>query len=276
MRSKHAGGGRPAGAMERDSVVARGWVYPGIKLERFRDLTLIYPGEEGPVMVVACDSAGGVGPKKGDTVRVPARVVGKFTARVALMEVMAAGTVLVCLVNNLCVEPEPTGREILAGIREEAGLVGLDDISITGSMERNIPTVQTGVGITVLGLARPGMLRLGRSLSGHRLVCVGVPLVGEEVVKADDRIMDLPALKALLGLPYVREVLPVGSGGIGREAANLARGAGCELALHAGISLDLARSAGPATCVLVTLEGGDEEEIERLTGKPAELIGYLR
>jgi len=263
--------------MEEGPVFAGARVFPGVRLERFRDLTLIYLGGEGPVLVVACDSAGGVGPKKGDTVRVPARVVGKFTARVALMEVLAAGAVPVCLVNNLCVEPEPTGKEILEGIREEAGLAGMaPDISITGSMERNLPTVQTGVGITVLGLARPGGLRLGRSLPGHRVACVGVPLTGEEVVSATAQVMDLPALKALLGLPYVQEVLPVGSGGIAREAATLAAGAGCELVLYPGISLDLARSAGPATCVLATLEGGDEDEMGRLTGKPVELVGYLR
>ncbi len=255
----------------------RGPAFPGVRLERFRDLTLIYLEKGGPVLVVSCDSSGGVGPKEGDVVRVPGRVVGKFAARVALMEVMAAGAAPVSLVNNLCVEPEPTGKEILEGVREEARLVGLDPgLAITGSTEKNIPTIQTGVGVTALGLAWAEELRLGKSRPGHRVACVGAPRVGEEVVAAADaEIMDLLALKALLGLPYVREVLPVGSTGIAREAAALAAGAGCKLNLHPGVSLDLARSAGPATCAVVTLEGGDDEELRRITGKPVEVIGYL-
>lgn len=250
---------------------------PGVRLERFRDLILIHLGRGDLVQVVACDSAGGVGPKEGDAVRAPARVVGKFAARVALMEVVAAGATPVCLVNNLCVEPEPTGKEILEGVREEAGLVGLDPgLAVTGSTEKNIPTVQTGVGVTALGLARAGELRLGRSRPGDQVVCVGVPRVGEEVMTAIEEVMDLPALKNLLELPYVREVLPVGSRGIAWEAMSLAAGAGCELNFYPGISLDLAKSAGPATCAVVTLEGGDAEEMCKITGKPVEVIGYLR
>ena len=71
----------------------------------------------GHSIVVGSTSSGGVGPKSMDKVKVEGRILGKFLARVALMDVAATGAFPLLLSVTLGVEKEPTGREILEGIR---------------------------------------------------------------------------------------------------------------------------------------------------------------
>ena len=83
--------------------------------KRCRDLSIIAIGEE-KVLVIACDCAGGIGPKAGDAIKVSAEIIGRFTARVALMEVLAIGAEPISLVNTLSVEYNPTGKGIIEGM----------------------------------------------------------------------------------------------------------------------------------------------------------------
>ena len=161
-----------------------------LPVEKVRDLTLLrLPGDL--VLVIACDSAGGIGPKERDVVKVPGYVLGRFTARVALMEVLASGALPAVVVSTLSVEPEPVGREIMAGVEEEARESGLDPRrAVTGSSEKNTPTCQTGLGITAIGMAREDELRFGRSVRGDAVMCVGVPKVGDQVRLGDPDIAD--------------------------------------------------------------------------------------
>lgn len=216
---------------------------------KHRDLTLLdLPG--GGRLLVACDAAGGIGPKPLDHVKVPGNVLGRFTARVALMEVLAAGGKPVLLVNNACVEPDPTGHEILEGIRQEAALAGLGPDAITGSFEKNTPTSQTGLGVTVLALTEERAPRMARA--GDLVLAIGRPKVGREVNVDDPEIADLPLVRWLAAQPLVHDILPVGSRGIAAEADDLARCAGLALDwLDREEGWDLEKSAGPATCVLV-------------------------
>ncbi|MBP2018434.1 hypothetical protein J2Z79_001845 [Symbiobacterium terraclitae] len=217
---------------------------------RRRDLSLVdLPG--GGRLVIACDAAGGVGPKPGDAVKASGYVVGRFTARVPLMEVLAAGAEPLHLVNTACVEPEPTGRAILQGICDEAALAGLTAGQINGSFEKNLPTVQTGLGVTVVGYLSPGR-HLRRASPGDLVVAVGRPKVGPEVRPDDPELPDLPLVRRLAADPLVHDLLPVGSRGIGPETVDLAS--------SAGLAVDWApdeegfprgKSAGPATCLLV-------------------------
>ncbi|MCG0239041.1 MAG: alpha-ribazole kinase [Firmicutes bacterium] len=221
---------------------------------RRRDVTVLdLPG--GVRLLVACDAAGGIGPKEQDRVRVSGYVLGRFTARVALMEIVAAGGRPLLLVNTACVEPEPTGKEILAGIEAEARLAGLGPDAITGSWEKNIPTVQTGLGVTALGLAEgspPG------AVAGDLIVAIGRPKVGDEVSLADPEIADLPLVLRLAKDPRVHDLLPVGSRGIAAEAEEMAGSAGLDLEwLEPQPGWDFRKSAGPATCVLAAVAPED-------------------
>ena len=136
--------------------------------------------DRGRILVVSCDSAGGIGPKRLDRVRVDGRTVGRFTARVALMEALSVGAAPVCIVNTLAVEPEPTGTQIIKGIRAEVRHARVDHrIVLTGSAEKNILVSQTGVGVTVVGMVARRSLRVGRSKPRDTVVAIGLPRVGD-------------------------------------------------------------------------------------------------
>jgi len=70
------------------------------QIRQFRDLTLI-PISHDELLVIACDSLGGIGPKQHDMVKVPAEIVGQYTVRGPLMEVLAAGARPVAVINTL-------------------------------------------------------------------------------------------------------------------------------------------------------------------------------
>ena len=213
---------------------------------RRRDLLLLnLPG--GDSLLIACDAAGGIGPKPHDTIHVPAYTLGRFSARVVLMEVIAAGGCPVALVDNCCVEPSPTGEELLRGVRDEAALVGVPSDAITGSFEKNIPVAQTALGVTAIAVAgRPA----GQTQPGDLIVAVGRPKAGNEVHLEDPEIADLPLVHRLARDPAIHDILPVGSRGIAAEVAEMAPAA--EL-LPPEPGWDLAKSAGPATCVLMAV-----------------------
>lgn len=233
----------------------------------------------GPRLAVACDSLGAIGPKEHDRVRVPGYVVGRFACRVPLMELLALGAGPFLVVCALCVEPEPAGAEIIRGARDELVAAGLDPAAaLTGSTEKNVPTSQTGVGVTALGIV--GDLRWGRGRPGDLVVAVGRPKVGAAVRLDDPELADIPALKAALACPACGDAVPVGSRGIGAEARDLARRSGCGFvaAAEPGVAIDLEASAGPATCFLVTVStAGRADLMRRLAalGRPTVAIGCL-
>jgi len=229
-------------------------------------------------MVVGCDSSGGIGPKPTDAVKVDAHTVGRFTARVALMEVLSTGAEPVCLVNTLCVEPKPTGFEIVQGIREEIMQAGLSSkVTITGSSEKNVPVRQTGLGVTVIGIATRNKLRIGRSKKKDIVVSVGIPLVGTEVLPGDKKglVADAKDLLKLLNLDFVHEIIPVGSHGVLHEAKTIAKESHLKLQLAHRVRVDLRKSAGPATVILATLPEQQLPKMCNKIGKPINVIGQL-
>ena len=240
-----------------------------------RDLSLIQITPE-KMLVISCDSLGGIGLKEEDKVEVSNQIVGRFTLRVALMELLAVGVEPITIVNNLSVEYENTGKEIIAGIKEELGIIDLDSADLlTGSTEENIETVQTGMGITAIGLAEVKELDLAASQDGDLLVAIGKPKVGAEVLAAAEEIADLKAMKDLRNIDYIHDLLPVGSKGISYEASLLAQINNLKLELKES-PLDLDKSAGPATVVLAALEPDKVNKLREEINKPLTVIGKLK
>ena len=230
------------------------------------------------VLVLSCDSSGGIGPKPLDRVRVDGYTVGRFAARVALMEALAVGAEPICLANTLTVEPNPTGIEIIKGIRGEVRYARLDSrIVMCGSTEKNIPVRQTGVGVTVVGIAAGRSLRIGRCTPGDALVAIGLPHVGGEVILGDKerRIADTRDVCTLLSLHLVHEIIPVGSQGILHEARMIAEDSDLRFTLARGLKLDVRKSAGPATVALCACPHPYLGELSRVIEKPVNLIGTL-
>ncbi len=232
----------------------------------------------GHAIVVSSTSSGGIGPKPMDKLKTDGRLVGKFLARVALMDVAATGAFPLLLSVTLGVEKEPTGREILEGVRREAEVLGLEAGQVLlENTEENFETVQTGVGLTVVGLVNEGDLRLGKTLPGDLLVAVGKPRVGDEVILAEAKgeVADLKSVMWLSQKKYVHDIVPVGTFGIAHEAQMMAQAVGRQLRLVPGSGLDLEKSAGPATVALVTLGAERLEEFASVVGKPTVVVGEI-
>jgi hypothetical protein len=246
-------------------------------LKTNRDL-LLFELSNGEVLVVGCDSAGGIGPKPLDKIKVDGYTLGKFTARAALMEVLSVGAKLVCVVDALGVEAEPTGNEILNGIRDEAEKAGLDrKLAVTGSTEKNIVVDQTGLGVTVIGICKKSQLRIGTSLPNDIVVAIGIPSVGEEVLPAEKegKIAETTDILKLQNAGFIHEIIPVGSTGATHELKTLAKGSGLKHKIIPQQKVNLTKSAGPTTTILVSLTKPDLIELRQLINKPQTAIAKL-
>jgi selenophosphate synthetase-related protein len=232
----------------------------------------------GHAVVVGSTSSGGVGPKAMDQVKVDGRVLGKFLARVALMDVAATGAFPLLLSVTLGVEKDPTGREILEGVKSESRVLGLEPNQVLmENTEDNFETVQTGAGVTVVGFANEGELRLSKTSPGDLIVAVGKPKVGDEVLVAEVKgeIADLRNVTMLSQKNFVHDIVPVGTFGIAYEARMMAYGVGRQLKLEEAKEIDLNKSAGPATVVLTTINPDKIDELKLLIRKPITVVGEI-
>lgn len=262
----------PAGSFDD---VASG-ALPEQAVERFRDLLVTRTGES-TAMVVAVDSSGAIGPKSHDHLRWTGREAGRTATKVPVMEVVAAGAVPVIVVDNLCVEMDPFGWDILEGVRDVCR--ELDHMPvITGSDETNMPTIQTGIGITVIASLRREDCRLGSSQAGDTVLAVGTPLGGADGATPDggSGTATVTTVRQLLALDGVREVLPVGSKGIRYELGELAAGAGLRAEEVAQDVVDVERSAGASAVVLVSVADGSSIGPAAVGGLPCTPVGRLR
>lgn len=257
------------------SDVAKG-ATPEQSVERFRDL-LLTRVDESTAMVVAVDSSGAIGPKSHDHLRWTGREAGRTATKVPMMEVVASGATPVIVVDNLCVEMDPVGADILDGVRDVCR--ELDHMPvITGSDETNMPTVQTGIGITVIASLRLEDSRLGSSQSGDLVYAVGLPLGGSEgaTPDGDAGMATVTTVRQLLALEGVHEVLPVGSKGIEYELGELAKGASLKMDVVEQNSVDVKRSAGASAVVLASVALGATIDPATVGGLPCALVGRLR
>lgn len=150
-----------------------------------RDVLLLRVSRDR-LLAVSCDAAGGIGSKPHDKVRAHPRLLGKMTARVALMELLAVGAAPVALAGTLSVEPEPTGNEVMKGMLAEVRYAQLRNVQILSSSEKNVKVSQTGIGVTAIGFISTSNLKTGRCTPGDEIVAVGEPYVGQEVLRGGE------------------------------------------------------------------------------------------
>lgn len=242
-----------------------------------RDICLL-TFAENEVLVVACDSAGGVGPKALDRVRVNGEAVGRYTARVALMEVLSVAAVPFLLIGTLPVEPDPTATRVMKGIRSELQRTKIRrKVTMLVSTEKNFPVRQTGVGVAVIATTPRSRLRFRKSRAGDIIAAIGTPCVGAEVLLGEKKgkIAEPEDLAALLKSHAVHDILPVGSAGIRSEARVLAEDSGLGFTLLKHPAVNVTKSAGPATVLLCTIAASNWEHLRSVTAKPLTRIGML-
>lgn len=230
-----------------------------------RDLLLFET--PGGILVSAVDSCGGIGAEPHDALAVSPAVAGEFTARVALLEVLAVGAepafACVAIANG-----PGTAEMLLAGIRRVLG----GEFPLIISTEKNMPTSMTAFGVTMTGLCASGRLLAGGARSGDALYCAGLPLVGPETLREGARLFDARHLRALLESGRVHALIPVGSHGVAAEARVLAEESGLAARLDDRTGIDIQKSAGPSSCAVFAAESGWHADI----GLPVFRIGTLR
>jgi hypothetical protein len=270
-----SGGWRHLHGLERTGALLT--AFTSAQIDTLRDIRL-FRLDKKRILVVSCDSAGAIGPKPIDRIRVSGYVVGKFTARVALMEALSVGALPFCVVVTLSVEPKPTGTQILRGVRSELSYASLQPPILLQSTEKNFRVRQTGVGVTVLSFASPQSLRIKKCKPGDVVMALGMPQLGEEVLAADrrKRVSDTRDVQRLLKIPFVHEIIPVGSQGILKEARTLAKDSRLGLRLRSELDLNVMKSAGPATVTLCTFPSSKSNLLTKAFGKRVSLIGMLR
>lgn len=247
------------------------------RTNRIRDL-LITELTKDFWMVVACDSAGGIGPKKNDSVHVPGYELGRLCARVPIIEILSSGAYPISIIDTLTVEMDPTGKHIIKGVKEEAKDAGINgDLAVTGSTEDNVKTFQSGIGVTVIGLVSKKDFKPGNSNEGDIVVCIGIPKSAPEykIVYDDPEITNPLTIRKLCKLNFVHDILSVGSKGIKYEAVELAKSAGLSFNFYKNLKVDIKKSGGPSTCCLVSLPEKNLQDLKQVMTKPVSLIGEL-
>lgn len=230
-------------------------------------LTMGYKGRDVEVVqidsnysiVTACDSCGGIGLKHNDVVKVSPYIVGRFTARVALMEVLSINAIPKTISIAISNEPNPTGEEIINGVVEALKAGDLESVPMAISTEKNIKTSQTALGITVIGICKNKNIRIAKSKSGDFVYCLGIPKVGNEINGLDDsEIVQINHIMDLLKLKGVCDIVPIGSKGILMEIEMLCKNVNCKFIYEPGEYIDMHKSAGPSTCLIFTCSEGTD------------------
>lgn len=243
---------------------------------RGRDIEVLFL-KEGECLAVACDSSGAIGSKALDVVKVPEHITGRFSARVALLEVLAAGAEPKMLTVAISNENVPTGEGILEGVHEELRTLNLAQLPLVISTEKNMITQQTGLGISAIGVGKAETLRLGTTQIGDFIYGLGLPKVGPEVSGPDDpEIIQGEHIRKLLGTQGVHDIVPVGSQGIRGEAELLAYSSEGKLSLASTGRIDFNKSAGPATALIfTTAEKIQEGELKAFLGLRPYFVGSI-
>lgn len=246
-----------------------------MEIKKIRDLSIITIDEKH-IMVIACDSCGGIGMKDGDVLKVPTVYVSRFTARVVIMEVICSGAEIVTITNAVCNEMNDTGIEVIKGIKEELYEAGINnDMILTGSTEENFKTISTGIGMTAIGIINRDRLKVNSVNKEACIISIGIPKVGHEInFIHDEDIINYHDIYKMHNSKDFYEIVPVGSKGIAYEAETLAQSNNFRLEFYDKLSVDIYKSGGPSTCVIAAVNLENINDIKK-DFKNVNIIGYL-
>jgi len=241
-------------------------------IKQIRDITVI-SFDENKDLGIACDSCGGIGLKEHDVVKVSPQITAYHTGKVVLAELMSLGFKPMIMADGLAVEMNDTGKQLIDGFNEVLSKLKTTKVHLTGSTEENIKTVQTSMGVTCIGMCDKDKLKYKKTNKNDICLIIGMPLVGNEVINNPDKVLDIDDFEKLYLCDFIREILPVGSRGIGQELNDLCSYNELSIKLNEDINIDLKKSGGPSCSALVTIEEKHIDIIRTLVNKPVEILG---
>ena len=210
----------------------------------------------GNGFIVTTDNSGGIGEKPRDLVAVPDRVTAYFAARVALLEQWAShAEPISILIHNF--SGSSSWENYVAGVTDLFREVGQDVPAISGSSETNMELVQSAMAITMIGKKEKAPISEKVSWFTY-----GIPLVGNEVRECAEDIASVALIYEALKSGIVHQIWPVGSSGILKEVRLLT---GNKQARVETV-LDTAKSAGPATVVILAIPETKMTEAQAIFG----------
>ena len=234
-------------------------------MKKFRDLIIL----DEMNLVLACDSAGGIGEKPCDEVFANIEMVSYYAAFVPIAEALCARSEPIVLVDTLCNEREPYGEKIIRGIKMAMSEAGMkDENAFTGSSEENFLTKMTGIGVTVLGHGH----EIRKAQKGDWVYAIGAALVGEELIKHRDKAMSMSDYIYLKEQNYIHDIVPVGSKGAMHELKEIESYSGLRARI-VNHDFDYHKSGGPSAICLVTM---NEDDFNKLNlKKDANLLAFM-
>lgn len=211
-------------------------------------------------LVTTADNSGAIGEKPQDEVRTSNSVVGYAALRVAMMECLAVGAEPRTIVMQNFTSDD-AWQDYKNGAEAVLKALELNNLPITGSTESNFASLQSGLGVTVIGTRIIGE-KQGLEWTGEEsFAVIGAPLVGNDVLEKQDEIIPLTLFQQLCQMEEVKAVRTVGSKGVVAAWRSWTKR---ENELSADI--DLEKSGGPATCVLIAFDDSNLEVIREVTG----------
>lgn len=194
-------------------------------------------------LVITSDNSGAIGEKELDVVYVPDDVTSYYSTRVTLLEQLANQAIPKEIILLNFTSEEAWGKYI-TGINRVFEEVQIPVPAISGSTETNMPTLQSGFGITMLGEKQRPL----PNLSKLHWFTYGRPLVGEQLLQNVHQIANLQIIVEALKNQHITQVIPLGSKGLQKELEQLEL---IDVVDVENIPYDPTASAGPSTMVLI-------------------------
>ena len=203
-------------------------------------------------LIITSDNSGAIGQKEHDVVQVPDEMTSYFSARVNFLEQLAnfSKPTDIILLNF---SSDAAWQRYISGIQKFFEEVNLEFPRISGSTETNIPTLQSGVGMTMIGK----QFRNEKTVENLHWYSYGMPLVGEQLLAAPEQVANVKKIVQAFKNGLIEQVIPVGSKGVLHELENLG------VMPQNSFPYDETVSAGPSTVVLLGVEQNQMVEVEQ-------------
>ena len=189
-------------------------------------------------LIITVDNAGSIGEKANDQIHIDYESLAHFTLKNALMDNLSYNTKIISVVfANFC--GESAYNQIYKGIEVLTQKLGYK-VSISGSTESNFEISESAFSGTVVGNQE---IKEKKYFKNYAVV--GLPLVGNEVIENRSKLITLEEFIYLINHPDISRVSTVGSKGIYDRGIK-------KFNLHfKSNTVDVFKSAGPSTCVII-------------------------